>query len=59
MKRSAAKRAGIPLRQKGFYDHIVRGEADYLRIWDCIGANPAKWREDRYHTAGGGPEKEE
>lgn len=32
------------------HDHIVRGEADYLRIWSYIDTNPAKWREDRYYT---------
>lgn len=34
---------------KGLHDHIVRGEADYLRIWNYIDTNPAKWREDCYY----------
>ena len=29
--------------------HIVRGEAEYLRIWNYIDTNPAKWREDCYY----------
>ena len=32
MKRAAARRAGIPLWQKSFHDHVIRGEADYRRI---------------------------
>lgn len=30
MKRVASKRCGVPFWQKGFYDHIIRSEADYL-----------------------------
>ncbi|WP_295632444.1 transposase [uncultured Intestinimonas sp.] len=40
------KRAGLPLWQKSFHDHIIRNEADYLRIWQYIDTNPLKWRED-------------
>ena len=50
MKRAAAKRAGIPLWQKSFHDHVIRGEADYRRIWNYIDANPRKWREDCYYV---------
>ena len=41
---------GKTVWQRGHHDHIVRGEADYLRIWSYIDTNPAKWREDRYYT---------
>ena len=41
---------GKTVWQRGYHDHIVRGEADYLRIWSYIDTNPAKWREDRYYT---------
>ena len=50
MKRAAARRAGIPLWQKSFHDHVIRGEADYRRIWNYIDANPRKWREDCYYV---------
>ncbi len=36
--------------QKSFYDHIIRGENDYLKIWNYIDTNPAKWAEDKYYT---------
>ena len=50
MKEVVTKRAGFPVWQKGYHDHIIRNEADYLRIWDYIQTNPAKWREDCYFT---------
>lgn len=50
MKRVSSKLAGRPLWQRGFYDHIIRDEADYLRIWDYIDTNPAKWKEDEYYA---------
>lgn len=30
------------------YDHVVRDENDYLKIWNYIENNPAKWSEDRF-----------
>ena len=50
MKRAAAKCAGVSIWQKGYHDHIVRNDADYLRIWNYMETNPAKWREDCYFT---------
>ena len=35
--------------QRGFHDHIIRDEGDYLRIWQYIDENPAKWTEDEYY----------
>ena len=49
MKRAAAKRAGCELWQKGYHDHIIRTDADYLNIWQYIHTNPARWREDCYY----------
>ena len=38
-----------PLRwQRGYYEHIIRNEDDYLRIWQYIDENPVKWAEDKY-----------
>lgn len=50
LKEAVTKSMGHSIWQKGYHDHIVRGEADYLRIWNYIDTNPAKWREDRYYT---------
>ena len=49
MKEAVTKSIGIPIWQKGYHDHVVRNDADYLRIWDYMETNPAKWREDRYY----------
>ena len=35
--------------QRGYYDRIIRNEADYLRIWQYIDQNPAHWAEDEYY----------
>ena len=49
MKEAVTKSIGTPIWQKGYHDHVVRNDADYLRIWDYMETNPAKWREDRYY----------
>ena len=49
-KRETMKRCGVRLWQRSYHDHVVRDEADRLRIWQYIDTNPAKWREDRYYT---------
>ncbi len=49
-KGAVTKQIGRPIWQKGYHDHIVRNKEDYLRIWDYIETNPAKWREDCYYT---------
>ena len=35
--------------QTSYYDHVIRNEDDYLRIWQYIDENPAKWAEDEYY----------
>ena len=34
--------------QRSFYDHVIRNERDYLRAWQYIDDNPARWAEDEY-----------
>lgn len=34
--------------QRGYYDHIIRNERDYLNIWTDIDQNPARWGGDEY-----------
>lgn len=40
---------GRSIWQWGYYDHIIRDEADYRRVWRYIETNPAKWEEDEYY----------
>ncbi len=42
------KTIGKPIFQRSFYDHVIRDEEDYLRIWEYIENNPGKWTEDKY-----------
>ncbi len=50
LKRAVSARVGYTVWQKGFYDHIIRDERDYLIHLQYIENNPAKWTEDPYHT---------
>ena len=36
--------------QRGYHDHRIQNEEDYLRIGQYIDKNPAKWAEDRYFS---------
>ena len=36
--------------QRSYHDHVVRGERDYLKIWNYIEGNPMKWTEDCFYT---------
>lgn len=36
--------------QRSYYDHIIRGEKDYLEIYEYIENNPAKWIEDEMYS---------
>ena len=42
MKGAASKGAGRTLWQKSYYDHVIRGQADYLDAWNYIEGNPGK-----------------
>ena len=46
-KGAVSKKAGFYVWQKGFYDHVIRSEQDYLDIWNYIEGNPSKWAEDK------------
>lgn len=49
LKRFTNRKAGQDLWQTSYYDHIIRDDSDYHRIWQYIDTNPAKWREDEYY----------
>ena len=40
---------GKKLWQRSFHDHIIRNESDYLKIWNYIDTNPAKWTDDCFY----------
>ena len=41
-----SKQIGFSVWQKGFYDHVIRGEKEYRAIWNYIEGNPGKWLTD-------------
>lgn len=49
LKRYTNRKTGLDLWQTSYYDHIIRNQPDYLRIWQYIDTNPAKWEEDEYY----------
>ena len=48
-KRFCNKEYGTNIWQTRSHDHVVRGEADYQKIWTYIDNNPAKWTEDCFY----------
>ena len=50
MKGYVTKQLGVSVWQKLFHDHVVRGEKDYLEIWNYIEGNPSKWEEDCFYV---------
>ena len=38
-----------PIWQRSYYDHIIRNEAEYKRIWKYINDNPLLWEKDTYY----------
>jgi Transposase and inactivated derivatives len=54
IKGYVTKQLGYSVWQKLFYDHIIRNEADYLRIWKYIDENPLKWEDDKYFSESNG-----
>ncbi len=51
LKRFTNRQAGQTIWQASYYDHIIRNEADFLRIWQYIDDNPIKWTQDKYYEA--------
>ena len=48
-KRFCRREIGTQIFQRSYHDHIIRGEQDYLKIWQYIDTNPARWNEDCFY----------
>ncbi len=48
LKRLVGREVGQNIWQRGYHDHILRDENDYLIRWKYIDDNPAKWADDDY-----------
>jgi len=49
-KGSITKQIGKSIWQKSFYDHIIRNQKDYDRVWQYIENNPFEWELDEYYS---------
>jgi REP element-mobilizing transposase RayT len=51
LKKYTNKSIGKNIWQRGFHDHVVRNEQDFLAIWEYIDENPKKWLlgKDEYY----------
>lgn len=49
LKRYCNRACGIDMFQRSYHDHIIRGEADYNKIWEYIDTNVLKWEEDCFY----------
>ena len=49
LKRFCHRDIGKRIFQRSYHDHIIRGEKDYLKIWEYIENNPDKWKEDCFY----------
>ena len=54
LKRFCHRDAEMRIFQRSYHDHVIRGEKDYLKIWEYIDTNPARWKEDCFYI----PEKQ-
>ena len=50
MKEYVTRTWGKPVWQRGFYDHVIRSEQEYLNAWNYVTFNPAKWESDEYYV---------
>lgn len=49
LKGIVSKQIGHSIWQKLYYDHIIRNDAEYRKIWEYIENNPLKWKLDCYY----------
>ena len=43
------KEYGRNIWQSRSHDHVIRGEKDYLKIWQYIEENPLRWLDDCFY----------
>ncbi len=49
-KAGVSRKAGRSIWQRSFYEHTIRTQAEYDKIWTYIHNNPAKWELDRFYS---------
>ena len=49
LKSMTTKHFGFNLWQRSYHDHIIRTDAEYIKIWHYIDENPERWMDDCYY----------
>ena len=49
-KKIREKMPGFQVWQRSFYDHVIRNQSGYEKIWAYIENNPLKWEEDCFYV---------
>ena len=50
LKSFTTHKYGGVLWQRSFYDHIIRNDVDYSKIWEYIDTNIFKWEQDCFYN---------
>ncbi len=50
LKSLITKQIGHSIFQRNYYEHIIRNEKEYIKIFEYIKNNPLKWKEDELHV---------
>ncbi len=50
LKRMVTRETGGTIWQASYHDHIIRDENDFLKHWNYIDQNPARWTEDEFYV---------
>ncbi len=48
-KTMVTKEIGYSIWQRSYHDHIIRGDKDYLKIWEYIDTNVIRWKDDCFY----------
>jgi REP element-mobilizing transposase RayT len=51
--RARRELAMIEIWQRNYYEHIIRTEKEFERIWNYIDTNPDRWQADQLHRNAG------
>ena len=49
-KTMVTKEIGKTFFQRSFHDHVIRGQEDYLKIWNYVDGNTGKWEQDCFYS---------
>ena len=49
LKTLITKEIGFSMFQRDYYDHIIRDEKEYEKIWNYIDTNVSNWMSDRFY----------